>query len=116
METGTDTGALDWIDSRTTVRSRSGAITVTTTAHGLPVAVRIADSAMAMGAEALAARVLALCREGAMTAGVRLREMLAADGIDDDVLATMSLPTADDLARTQSALDAQAAVPSSWLR
>ena len=39
-----------------------------------------------------------------------------ADGVDDDVLATMALPTAEDLARTQSALDAQAAAPSSWMR
>ena len=54
MQIDTDSGATDWIDSRTTVRSRSGAITVTTTAHGLPVAVRITESAMAMGAEALA--------------------------------------------------------------
>ncbi|HNP58780.1 MAG TPA: hypothetical protein PK331_02950 [Gordonia sp. (in: high G+C Gram-positive bacteria)] len=116
MQIDTDSGATDWIDSRTTVRSRSGAITVTTTAHGLPVAVRITESAMAMGAEALAARVLELCREGAMTAGVRLRELMSADGVDDDVLATMALPTADDLARVQSVLDAQAAAPSSWLR
>ena len=84
-----------------------GAITVTTTAHGLPVAVRITESAMAMGAEALAARVLELCREGAMTAGVRLRELMSADGVDDDVPATMALPTADDLARVQSVLDAR---------
>ena len=41
---------------------------------------------------------------------------MSADGVDDDVLATMALPTADDLARVQSVLDAQAAAPSSWLR
>ncbi|GED99482.1 hypothetical protein [Gordonia crocea] len=111
-----ETGVLDWIDSRTTTRSRSGAITVTTTAHGLPVAVRISDAALGMGADAVAARVLALCDEGRIAASVRLREHLAATGVDDEVLAAMSLSTADDLARAQSAEDAAACGSGSWLR
>ncbi len=118
--TGTQPGgtpsALDWIDSRSTVRSRSGTVRVTATAHGLPVAVRIAESGMRLGAEALAAKVLDLCEEGRVAAGVRLRELLAADGVDEDVLATMSLATADDVARLQAAQDAAAHTPGSWLR
>ncbi|MFT4201659.1 hypothetical protein [Gordonia sp. (in: high G+C Gram-positive bacteria)] len=116
MQAETMTGAHEWIDSRTTTRSRSGEITVTTTAQGLPVAVRIADSALAMGTEKLAAAVLSLCEQGRIAASVRLRERLRADGVDDEVLATMSLATAEDLARIQSVDDDQGSAPRSWLR
>ncbi|MFT3900782.1 MAG: hypothetical protein QM728_11155 [Gordonia sp. (in: high G+C Gram-positive bacteria)] len=110
------TGAHEWIDSRYTVRSRSGAITVTTTAHGLPVAVQLGESAMTMGAGALADAVLGLCAQGRLAASARLREILRADGIDDEVLATMALATAEDVARAQSVEDDRATAPASWMR
>lgn len=111
-----ETGTLDWVDSRYTTRSRSGAITVTTTAQGLPVAVRLTDSAMGLGADTLAARILALCGEGRIAAGVALREAVAAQGVGDEVLDMMGLATVEDLARAQSADDARACAPHSWLR
>ncbi|GAB09951.1 hypothetical protein GOARA_050_00130 [Gordonia araii NBRC 100433] len=116
MTTGAISTAHEWVDSRTTTQSRSGAVTVTTTAQGLPVAIRLADSAMRLGADALASQVLALCEQGRIAASVRLRELLAADGVDDEVLATMSLATTDDLARVQAVDDEQACAPRTWFR
>ncbi|QKT08143.1 hypothetical protein HUN08_13795 [Gordonia sp. X0973] len=116
MTIGTTPGVLDWIDSRITTRSRSGAISVTTTAQGLPVEVTIAESALRLGARAIAAQVLALCEQGRVSAGVRLRETLTCDGVDEELLALMGLATADDLARIQSDADDASCAPRSWLR
>lgn len=54
--------------------------------------------------------------EGRIAAGVALREAVAAQGVGDEVLDMMGLATAEDLARAQSADDARACAPHSWLR
>ncbi|MDL9936710.1 hypothetical protein QSJ18_08160 [Gordonia sp. ABSL1-1] len=97
-------------------RSRSGGVSVTTTAQGLPLAVRIETSELRKDPAVLATEVLRLCRRAAMSAGVALRADLLAAGVDRDLVDTMALPRADDLARTEYADDAAADAPASWLR
>lgn len=97
-------------------RSRSGALAVQTTAQGLPVAIRIDSTELEKHPDLLAADILRLCRQAAMSAGIRLRENLLASGIDRDLLATMKLPHPDDLAAEEERADAEDDATTSWLR
>ncbi|MEE3850995.1 hypothetical protein VZC37_11670 [Gordonia sp. LSe1-13] len=99
-----------------TARSRSGALAVVTTPQGLPVSVRIDNSALSKEPSALADEILRLCRQSAMVAGIRLREQLLASGVQRDVVDAMKLPRADDLARAEQLDDHHLDAPSSWLR
>lgn len=110
---GANTGAATATSS---ARSRSGAIAVTTTAQGLPLAVRIDESQLAKAPQVLADDVLRLCKQSAMAAGVRLRAQLAASGMSPEVLESLDLPQPDDLARVEQADDATDDAPTSWLR
>ena len=85
-------------DALTTVRSRSGAVTVTATHQGLPVSVKIAEGEMRRDMTGLAAELTALCRGAAMVSGIRLRARLLDDGVDAGIIGAMGLPTADELA------------------
>lgn len=99
-----------------TVRSRSGALTVTTTPQGLPLSVRIDTAALRLGPASLAEEIFRLCRQSAMTAGIRLREHLIGSGVERDVIEALRLPTADELARTELRDDHELAERTSWLR
>lgn len=85
--------------------SRSGGIVVVTTPTGLPTSITFDAAELRRSADALAADVVALCRQAAMAAGVRLRQELVDNGIDSASLASTGLPTADDLARAEHAAD-----------
>ncbi|GAB05844.1 hypothetical protein GOAMR_45_00420 [Gordonia amarae NBRC 15530] len=82
----------------TTVRSRSGSITVTATHQGLPVSIKIADREMRRDMAGLAAELTELCQGAAMVSGIRLRTKLLDEGMDADIVGAMGLPTSDDLA------------------
>ncbi|WP_238422605.1 hypothetical protein [Gordonia sp. 'Campus'] len=99
-----------------TARSRSGGLAVRTTAHGLPVAVRIDPSELQKDPSMLAGDILRLCRQSAMSAGIRLRESLLASGVDRDLVGEMNLPDSDDLARAEWRDDEEADAPTSWLQ
>lgn len=99
-----------------TARSRSGGLAVRTTAQGLPVSVRIENSELDKDPALLAGDILRLCRQAAMSAGVRLRESLLASGMDNDLVLEMNLPKPDDLARAEMLDDEEADAPASWLR
>lgn len=97
-------------------RSRSGALAVTTTYQGLPLSVRIEPSTLDKDPAVLAGEILRLCKQSAMSAGIRLREDLLASGMARDLIEQMHLPTPDDLARAEYQDDADADAPASWLR
>lgn len=90
--------ASGFVDTLTTVRSRSGAITVTATHQGLPVSIKIADGEIRRDMAGLAAELTELCRGAAMVSGIRLRARLLDEGVDADIIGAMGLPTPDDLA------------------
>lgn len=85
-------------DALTTVRSRSGSITVTATHQGLPVSLKIADGEMRRDMAGLASEIADLCQGAAMVSGIRLRARLLDEGVDADIVGAMGLPTPDDLA------------------
>ncbi|GEE04010.1 hypothetical protein nbrc107696_44560 [Gordonia spumicola] len=58
---------------------------------------------------ALAADVLALCRLAGLTAGVRRRAALADDGVPEETLSLLGLPSRADLVASEEALDAAGA-------
>ncbi|TYQ11548.1 UNVERIFIED_ORG: hypothetical protein L601_001600000970 [Gordonia westfalica J30] len=97
-------------------RSRSGGLAVRTTAQGLPVAVHIASTELDKHPELLAADILRLCRQSAMSAGIRLRENLLAAGVDRDLVNEMKLPQPEDLAAAEERDDEEADATASWLR
>ncbi|GAB19919.1 hypothetical protein GOEFS_096_00960 [Gordonia effusa NBRC 100432] len=86
-------------------RSRSGTIAVTTTPAGLPTSITIDDAELRRDPDRLAAQILALCRQAALAAGIRLREELSRNGFGADSLASTGLPTVDDLAAAERAAD-----------
>ncbi|MGV9713779.1 hypothetical protein ACWDTI_24330 [Gordonia sp. NPDC003424] len=104
------------ISATSEARSRSGALAVITTPQGLPLSVRIADSALYKHPSALGDEILRLCRQASMAAGIRLREHLIGSGVERGVVDAMKLPTADDLARVEQADDDALDAPPSWLR
>ncbi|MFT4088392.1 MAG: hypothetical protein QM658_14805 [Gordonia sp. (in: high G+C Gram-positive bacteria)] len=85
--------------------SPCGSVAVTTTAEGLPVGLRIAQSQMSAAPEVLAARIVALCRLAAMSAGARRRAALAADGVSAEVLDALRLPDRAALLRAEDEAD-----------
>ncbi|WP_157226431.1 hypothetical protein [Gordonia soli] len=96
--------------------SRSGGITVTTTAQGLPTHIRLDRSQLDKDPAVLGAEIFRLCRQSAMAAGIALRDQLVASGVTRDVVDAMRLPTADDLARAEQLDDHEVDAPTSWLR
>ncbi|MCZ0914372.1 hypothetical protein O0V02_18445 [Gordonia amicalis] len=97
-------------------RSRSGGLAVRTTAQGLPVAVQIASTELDKHPELLAADILRLCKQAAMSAGIRLRENLLAAGVDRDLVNEMKLPRPEDLSAAEERDDEEADAMTSWLR
>lgn len=93
-------------EATTTVRSRGGGITVTCTPAGLPVGMRLEPAQCRRDLSALAADVVALCRLAGVTAGVRRRTTMAAEGVPEETLSLLGLPTRDDLLTSEEAADA----------
>ncbi|WP_124247491.1 hypothetical protein [Gordonia sp. X0973] len=94
--------------------TRSGSIVVETTEQGLPRAITIEASEMDQPAAVLAKRIVGLCRQAALTAGLRRREQLVAAGVDSATLSYMGLPTADDVRAAEDESDDEP--PETWLR
>lgn len=93
----------------TSVRSRSGALAITCTAAGLPVRMRISAAAMRRSPDALAQEILALCRLAGAAAGVSNRAQLVGDGVDEETLGLLGLPSRAELVAAEAAADACAA-------
>ena len=111
-----DDQTVDAAQALSSARSRSGSLAVITTPQGLPVSVRIDQSALDKEPAVVADEILRLCRQSAMAAGIRLREQLIASGVERDVVDAMRLPRADDLARAEQLDDHDLDAPASWLR
>ncbi|MFC4745569.1 hypothetical protein [Gordonia hankookensis] len=107
---------VDAAHALSSARSRSGAVSVVTTPQGLPMSVRIDNSALSKEPTVLAGEILRLCQQSAMAAGIRLREQLVASGVARDVVDAMKLPRPDDLARAEQLDDRDHDAPASWLR
>ncbi len=99
----------DSADGLTTVRSRGGGISVTCTSTGLPVAIRLEPTQCRRDPDGLAADILALCRFAGVTAGVRRRAALTQQGVPDETLSLLGLPSRADLVASEERLDAAGA-------
>lgn len=93
----------------TTVASRSGAISVTCTAAGLPVGMTISSRAMRRSPAALAREIMALCTLASTTAGVQARHRLRGRGVDEEALDLLGLPSRKELVNAEAAADASSA-------
>lgn len=93
-------------DGLTTIASRTGSISVTCTAAGLPVKMTIGAASARRKPESLAREILALCRLAGTAAGVRTRGDLGGRGLDDDTLGLLGLPSRRDLVAAEAAADA----------
>ncbi|MBM7369354.1 hypothetical protein [Gordonia hydrophobica] len=93
-------------DGLTSVSSKTGTIRVTCTAAGLPVRMTIAAAAARRRPESLAREILALCRLAGTAAGVRTRGDLGGQGLDDETLGLLGLPSRRDLVAAEAAADA----------
>lgn len=93
-------------DGLTSVSSRSGTISVTCTAAGLPIRMSIGAAAARRKPEALAREILALCTLAGTAAGVRTRKDLSSSGLDDEALGLLGLPSRRDLVAAEAAADA----------
>ncbi|MGO3327987.1 hypothetical protein [Gordonia sp. (in: high G+C Gram-positive bacteria)] len=89
----------------TTVRSRGGGIAVTCTPAGLPVAMKLEPAQCRRDLSALADDIVALCRLAGVTAGVRRRAALTADGVPEETLSLLGLPSRADLLAAEDAAD-----------
>ncbi|WP_240193904.1 MULTISPECIES: hypothetical protein [unclassified Gordonia (in: high G+C Gram-positive bacteria)] len=103
---GTRNDNSEGADGLTTVRSRGGGIGVTCTSTGLPVAIKLEPAQCRREPDALAADILALCRFAGLTAGVRRRAALTEQGVPDETLALLGLPSRADLVASEERLDA----------
>ncbi len=103
METKSENEATS--DGLTTVRSRGGGISVTCTSTGLPVAMRLEPAQCRREPTELAADILSLCRLAGLTAGVRRRTMLAGQGVPDETLSLLGLPSRAELVASEELLD-----------
>lgn len=88
-----------------TAQSRSGGIALVATPAGLPTAITLDAAELRRDPDRLAGEIVALCRQAAMVAGVRLRDELSRNGFDADSVAATGLPTVDELARAERAAD-----------
>lgn len=93
-------------DGLTTASSRSGAVSVTCTAAGLPIKMTIGAHAARRNPAALSREILALCRLAGTAAGVRTRGELRDRGVDDETIALLGLPSRADLVSAEAAADA----------
>ncbi|WP_024332744.1 hypothetical protein [Gordonia hirsuta] len=81
--------------------STCGGLAVTTTADGLPVGLRIAQTQLSVSLEVVAERIVALCALAAAGSGYRRREQLAAAGTATQVLDALGLPDRSALLRIE---------------
>ena len=99
------------------IQSANRAISVRTTERGLPLALRLDDTALMMQPQQLAREILALCRLSATRAQVARRRELVEKGFDASVIRGLQLATEEDLNRAeQAALDDTEELPPTWMR
>lgn len=96
--------------------SRDGAITVTTTEQGLPLAIRMDDTQLRRDPTLLAKDVLRLCKQSAQRAGLRRREQMREAGVATDIIDKFGLPKPEDVAREEIVDDWEGHETSSWMR
>ncbi len=99
-----------------TTENRNGTIVVKATDQGMPLDIRVAQSELRYGADALAAEIMRLTKQAATEAGARRREELAKSGVPEDVLNRLGLPTREQAIEDQWASDEQEIAPVSWKR
>ncbi|MEZ5210086.1 MULTISPECIES: hypothetical protein [unclassified Gordonia (in: high G+C Gram-positive bacteria)] len=85
--------------------SPCGSLSVTTTAEGLPVGLRIAQSQLAVSLDVLARRIVVLCRLARGDGAHRRRLALAEAGVDAEVLDALGLPDRAELVRLEDDAD-----------
>ncbi len=101
-------------DGTVCASDRAGAVRVRVTRAGLPVHVHLDDDLPARCApQELAARVLRVCSTAAAAAQARLRDELAAAGIEQAALERAGLPCGAEAAG-RAAIEGEG-MPRSWL-
>lgn len=85
--------------------SSCGGLAVTTTAEGLPVGLRIAQSQLAVSLDVVAARIVALCALAGASSGYQRRLSLAEAGTPGEVLDALGLPDRAALLQREAAVD-----------
>ena len=85
--------------------SPCGGLAVTTTADGLPVGMRIAQSQLSVSLDVVAARILALCALARGGTAHQRRLELEARGTPRDVLDALGLPDRAAVVRLEEAVD-----------
>ncbi|MFC9993637.1 hypothetical protein [Nocardia sp. NPDC127526] len=100
-----------------TVASRTGAVVVTTTEVGLPIALEVERDQLRGDTAPLAAEILRLCKQAANRAGLERRAQLQAAGLAPEMLALTGLPTVEEVTRQEYVEEQDYETePDSWLR
>lgn len=88
-----------------------------TTERGLPLALRLDETALKMQPQQLAGEILALCRLSAARAQVARRRDLVEKGFDTSVIRGMQLASEEELGRAERAvIDNNEELPPTWMR
>ncbi|MFI6870200.1 hypothetical protein [Nocardia sp. NPDC050406] len=99
-----------------TVSSRTGAVVLTATEQGLPVAIEVERSELRDDPAGLAREILRLSHQIANRAGMERRAQLQAAGLAPELLALTGLPTTEEVARQEYVEEQEEDEPDSWLR
>lgn len=85
--------------------SPCGGLAVTTTAEGLPIGLRIAQSQLSVSLDVVAARILALCALARGGSAHQRRLRLRESGIPPEVLDALGLPDRGELLALEADAD-----------
>lgn len=95
--------------------TRSGSVTVRATEHGLPIAIVVDERELRYGGASLASTILRHCVRATADARALRRTLLAEDGVPDEILDRLGLPTRTDVAAEANEDLARDPAPTSWL-
>ncbi|MCA2210204.1 hypothetical protein [Nocardia rosealba] len=96
-----DSGVPEADPATFTATSASGAIAVRATERGQPLRLRIRQDELYRQPDDLAAEIVALCRRAADRGALARRAQLEAAGMSAQSLATIGVPTREQVARAE---------------
>jgi hypothetical protein len=97
-------------------RNRAGTLSVRATDQGMPVEIKFERSEYRYGAQALADEILRLTRRSTIAAKAKRRELLAENGMPNDILDQLGLPTRQQAVDELDRMDDADTGPTSWMR
>ncbi|MEU1985317.1 hypothetical protein [Nocardia sp. NPDC019395] len=97
-------------------RNRSGTLSVRATDQGMPVEIKFERSEYRYGAQALADEILRLTKRSTIAAKAKRREVLGENGMPDEVLDQLGLPTRQQAVDELDRMDDADTGPTSWMR